>query len=98
MDIADRAAFETFLVEDVILTLSNLRAVLGWVGAGEEERRAGIARLEFQIDLLEERARAMCRTLGEPAAPDEGNLFAGLDDGGATPALPSFRSRRSAAA
>lgn len=60
--------FETFLVEDVILTLGNLRGSLSWLGqadAGTDPglHRAGLARLERQIDLLEDRARAVCKII-----------------------------------
>ncbi len=57
------AAFESFLVEDVILTLGNLRGSLEWLGAGPEQSRAGLDRLDRQLGLLEDRARAVCREL-----------------------------------
>jgi hypothetical protein len=64
-------AFETFLVQDVILTLGNLRGSLAWL-AGESDRsgpgarKAGLERLDCQIEQLQDRARAMCRTLSAP--------------------------------
>ena len=67
-------AFETFLVEDVILTLGNLRGSLAWLGqsdAGADPglHRAGLARLDRQIETLEDRARAVCRIIRDaPAA------------------------------
>jgi len=62
-------AFETFLVEDVILTLGNLRGSLGWLGQADPGAdpgpyRAGLARLDRQIETLEDRARAFCRRIG----------------------------------
>ncbi len=62
---ADRdAAFETFLVEDVILTLGNLRGSLSWLDTSHARAdpaifRAGLLRLDRQIELLEERARSL---------------------------------------
>ncbi len=61
-------AFETFLVEDVILTLGNLRGTLSWLGQADAKadpglHRAGLARLERQIETLEDRARAVCKAL-----------------------------------
>ncbi|MBC7141413.1 MAG: hypothetical protein H5U18_04545 [Rhodobacteraceae bacterium] len=78
-----QTAFESFLVEDVILTLGNLRGSLGWLGERPEQSRAGLDRLDRQLGLLEDRARAVCRQLR--AAPDDGrpeaagdNLFAAI--------------------
>ncbi|OYX40977.1 MAG: hypothetical protein B7Z02_17260 [Rhodobacterales bacterium 32-67-9] len=76
-----RQALEAFLVEDVILTLGNLRGSLGWLGAGPEQSRAGLDRLDRQLGLLEDRARAVCRHLrrapaGEPPGTGCDNLFA----------------------
>lgn len=50
----------TFLVEDVILTLANLRGTLDWLAAEPvaELRAAARERLDRQIDLIEDRARA----------------------------------------
>ena len=68
--------FETFLVEDVILTLGNLRGSLAWLGqtghsADPNLHRAGLARLDRQIETLEDRARAVCREMraGRAMAP-----------------------------
>lgn len=76
-----QTAFESFLVEDVILTLGNLRGSLGWLGDRPEQSRAGLDRLDRQLGLLEDRARAVCRDLhsARPNARAEGepdNLFA----------------------
>lgn len=85
-----QAAFEAFLVEDVILTLANLRASLAWFGedgdgasagdgaesgaAGRMDgamwRRAGLARIDRQIGMLEDRARSVCRSLGRSEPQD----------------------------
>lgn len=59
--IADRDAF---LVEDLILTLTNFRGVLGWIvdeGTPEDMRRIGVARLDRQLALLAERAEQLRR-------------------------------------
>ena len=68
-------AFETFLVEDVILTLGNLRGSLAWLGqtdavADPGLHRAGLARLDRQIETLEDRARAVCRKIREGRSAD----------------------------
>ena len=70
------AAFESFLVEDMILTLGNLRGSLGWLGAEAAADRACLDRLDRQLGLLEDRARRMARRLREPAPPEPANLFA----------------------
>lgn len=73
----ERGAFESFLVEDVILTLGNLRGSLSWLGEGAGRSRAGIDRLDRQLGLLEDRARAMALGLHHPPpAPEPANLFA----------------------
>jgi hypothetical protein len=64
MQHALRSEFEVFLVEDVILTLGNLRGSLGWLSEADtlrsqSQRQAGLARIERQIDLLERRALRM---------------------------------------
>lgn len=79
------AAFEAFLVEDVILTLANLRASLGWFRevAGDRDsgpqddarRRAGLERIERQIAMLDDRARALCRRI-QRADDDSGRADA----------------------
>jgi hypothetical protein len=61
-------AFETFLVEDVILTLGNLRGSLAWLGQADAKttpdlHRTGLARLDRQIAKLEERAWAVCHEM-----------------------------------
>lgn len=76
-----QTAFESFLVEDVILTLGNLRGSLGWLGDRPVQSRAGLDRLDRQLGLLEDRARAVCRELRStrPNARTEAesdNLFA----------------------
>lgn len=60
--------FETFLVQDVILTLGNLRGSLAWLADGGAEvdaaiYRAGLERLDRQIEQLQDRARAMCASV-----------------------------------
>lgn len=64
-------AFEMFLLQDVILTLGNLRGSLGWLAdSGREAEpaifRAGIARLQHQIAQLEDRAHALCQDASAP--------------------------------
>lgn len=96
-------AFEAFLVEDVILTLSTLRGALGWICDGEDcppaARAEGFARIASQISSLEDRARDLWKELDRsrcqppdpaPAAPD--NVF----DLMPLPVAPRavFRSRR----
>lgn len=71
-----QSAFESFLVEDMILTLGNLRGSLRWLGRGSEQERLAVERLDHQLGLLEDRARSMCRTLRDAAPSDGGNLFA----------------------
>ncbi|MFN0114949.1 MAG: hypothetical protein ACKVPY_09760 [Paracoccaceae bacterium] len=88
----DRVDFEGFLVEDVILTLGNVRLSLSWLASGPEAdasgasgdwRRAGIDRLDRQLGHLEDRARALRET-----------LKARRRAGGDGSAMPVFRSRR----
>lgn len=72
--------FETFLVQDVILTLGNLRGSLAWLadGGGEADPaiyRAGFERLDRQIGQLQDRARAMCPTVAA-RAPAQGTPHA----------------------
>lgn len=69
-------AFESFLVEDVILTLGNLRSSLDWMRGGRtdaeaEQNRAGIDRLDRQLGLLQERAHDVCRQLRSVGAERE---------------------------
>ncbi len=84
-------AFEAFLVEDVILTLSTVRGAIGWLGdetgCPPAQRAACCARIERQIGTLEERARDLWRRLRaapfHPVEAAEGeiiNLF-DLTDG-----------------
>ncbi len=66
------APWDVFLVEDVILTLGNLRGSLTWLadpGPGDDPavHRAGLERIGRRIALLEDRARAMRRRM-EPQA------------------------------
>ncbi|MFN6952471.1 MAG: hypothetical protein ACK4NE_07745 [Albidovulum sp.] len=75
-----RTAFEFFLVEDVILTLGNLRGSLGWLAGDAEAERVFIDRIDRQLGLLQDRARRMAERLRE--APPENkpvNLFAEPD-------------------
>lgn len=75
--VSARAAFESFLVEDVILTLGNLRGSLAWVMKDSAAERACFDRLDRQIALLQDRARQMARWLCEEVSPPEPtNLFA----------------------
>lgn len=80
MNDSGRTAFESFLVEDVILTLGNLRGSLGWLGEGAATDRACLDRLDRQLALLEDRAHRMARALRDAAAASEpANLFAAPD-------------------
>lgn len=65
-------------MQDVILTLGNLRGSLAWLADGGPAAdpaifRAGLDRVERQIGQLEDRARALCRAaaLPPPAAWDK---------------------------
>ena len=80
-----RKALESFLVEDVILTLGTLRGALEWLGQEPRQSRIGIERIDHQLGLLEDRARAVCAQLrdeaksgGKAPVPDQEaeNLFA----------------------
>lgn len=92
MNAPAQAAFESFLVEDVILTLGNLRGSLGWLGEAAAKDRAWVERLDRQLGLLEDRARRLAGALREDATAEPANLFAAAADRGI--AGPSFRSRR----
>lgn len=63
MSIHDSGSFEAFLVEDLILTLANLRASLSWLsgttGGGDGRHRAGWDRFDRQLEMLEARAREL---------------------------------------
>jgi hypothetical protein len=68
------AQSDVFLVEDVILTLGNLRGSLAWLadpGPLDDPalHRAGLERIGRQIALLEDRVRAMRRRMGTETAP-----------------------------
>jgi hypothetical protein len=103
-------AFERFLVEDVILTLGNLRSTLAWLcdpdtAASPEVLRGGLARLSRQIEGLEDRARSICRGLPGPAPPALAAADAEShipldrllrDAAGGAEAPPIFRTRRAA--
>jgi hypothetical protein len=69
-----RSEFEVFLVEDVILTLGNLRGSLSWLGTSQSADpaifRAGLDRLDRQIGMLEDRARVLKRQMVVAAAGD----------------------------
>ena len=83
---AVRAAFESFLVEDVILTLGNLRGSLLWLGEGSAIERICIDRLDRQLGLLEDRAHRMARLLrDEESAPEPANLCAAPPAGAVIP-------------
>ncbi len=71
--------FEAFLVEDMILTLANLRASLSWLSgtSGDGGRhRAGWDRFDRQLEMLEARAR---------------DLLEGVKDRGRAPAPTPVR-------
>jgi hypothetical protein len=100
MSINGPGSLEAFLIEDMVLTLANLRGSLGWLG-GEAlacdpaGRRAGLQRLERQLDMLEARARDCLTDLQQrpPAPPDAPHRrMAGLvaDDDAATAAMQNI--------
>ena len=78
MSADDRVDFDTFLVEDVILTLCNVRLSLTWLtsdaaAAGSEDwRRVGIQRLDRELAQTEDRARALRDSLRERGGPASG--------------------------
>ena len=74
------ASLDGFLVEDVILTLANLRGALGWLGQAGDNSRAGLGRFDRQLELLEDRARHVREALRGVDAAQSGRLV--------------FRSRR----
>ena len=93
MSCEDGVDFEAFLIEDVILTLGNVRLSLTWLAADAGQaadardgqwRQAGIERLDRQLSQLEDRARA----LRDAHRQRRGPVKAG----------PVFRSRRGTAA
>ena len=64
------ATYERFLVEDVILTLGNLRTSLAWLMDPDGDRppralRAGLERAMRQIEQMEDRARSLSRSGAE---------------------------------
>ncbi|MDI3335480.1 hypothetical protein QKW60_03590 [Defluviimonas aestuarii] len=65
---AVRLGLEQFLVEDVILTLGNIRRTFRWVresgpGADPAELYERLDRLDRLIDVVETRARDVCHRL-----------------------------------
>lgn len=59
-------------MEDVILTLGNVRGSLGWLAADAatpDRHRAGLHRIEHQLKLLDQRARDLCRNLPNQYPP-----------------------------
>lgn len=61
-------AFDAFLIEDVILTLGNLRSAFAWLGQSDAARdpdllRTSLDRLDRQLEALETRAWSLCRRL-----------------------------------
>jgi len=78
MSADDRVDFDTFLVEDVILTLCNVRLSLTWLtsdaaAAGSEDlRRVGIQRLDRELAQIEDRARVLRDSLRERGRPASG--------------------------
>ncbi|WP_284162699.1 hypothetical protein [Frigidibacter sp. SD6-1] len=100
---ATLAAHERFLVEDVILTLGNLRGWIAWLSDPEthldrDMLSAFLDRLDHQLELLQDRARAVCTG---PQAPGSGvTLDSLLRDALGTETqegAPAFRSRRAGA-
>ena len=61
MSVHNSGSFGAVLVEDMILTLANLRASLNWLsgttGGGDGRHRAGWDRFDRQLEMLEARAR-----------------------------------------
>lgn len=77
MSTTSSGSFEAFLVEDMILTLANLRASLDWLsgasGGTGAHHRAGWGRFDRQLEMLEARARDLLqgereRALSTPAS------------------------------
>lgn len=67
-------ARDPHLIDDVILTLANLRQMLGWL-ADDGARRGtavqeGVRRAEFQIDLLLDRAHGIRSAARSRLAPE----------------------------
>ncbi|MCV2871440.1 hypothetical protein OEZ71_03930 [Defluviimonas sp. WL0050] len=63
-----RLGLEQFLVEDVIVTLGNIRRTFRWVresgpGADPAELHERLDRLDRLIDVVETRARDVCQQL-----------------------------------
>ncbi len=91
-------AFDSFLVEDVILTLGTVRGALGWLEGGEDcppaQRAEAFARITRQIAALEDRARGLWGRMRSSAVADAdcANVFR-LSDGDGKPGI-AFRSRR----
>jgi hypothetical protein len=77
MSFEDRLDVEGFLIEDVILTLGNVRLSLTWLaadadgGSGGAWRRSGIDRLDRQLSQLEDRARALRSAEKERPVPGD---------------------------
>jgi hypothetical protein len=81
--------FDVFVVEDVYLTVCNLRGSLLWLGSDDalaepRLRQSVVARMDRQLAALEDRARAWRSRLqaGAPAPagdPVPDNLFAAGD-------------------
>ncbi|MCY1126128.1 hypothetical protein OU426_04610 [Frigidibacter sp. RF13] len=97
---ATLAALERFLVEDVILTLGNLRGWIAWLAdpathLDRDMLSTFLERLDHQLELLQDRARAVC--IG-PQAPGSGVTLDGLLRDALNSDLPetapAFRSRR----
>ena len=84
--------YATFLVEDVILSLGNLRGSLDWLAAepAAERRAAAPERIERQMDQIEDRARELIRRQAEAAVPAADSKLWVVRG-------PAFRSRRRAA-
>lgn len=105
-----QAGFERFLVEDVILTLGNVRLAFNWVrqagpGADPEAICERLDRLDRLLDVIEVRARNVCqelhaaggelyRTGSEPEGEHVPIETAILDALAGTGDVPLFRSQR----
>lgn len=107
---AARLGLEQFLVEDVIVTLGNIRRTFRWVresgpGADPAEISERLERLDHLVDVVETRARDVCHRLqaaggqltrhSYPAQLDDVSIeMAILDALTAGDQPPLFRSQR----
>ena len=90
MSVTNSESIEAFLVEDMILTLVNLRASLEWLSGGANgdvaRHRSGWDRFDRQLEMLEARARDLLQGVKDragaiptpdPAAPSLASAGAG---------------------